>query len=147
LREAQRMVRDPLAAEEVVQEALLRAWRMRGECRRPEAPEGWLVQITRNEALRRLGRDRTRAEREIPSGDEGPDQATAGEPEGRLEVLDLHRALREVSTAERALLVLRYGCDLPQTDIARALEMPETTVRVRLHRARKRIKRAMETAA
>ena len=148
LREAQRMLRDPLAAEDAVQEALLRAWRQRDTCQRPDAPLGWMVQITRNEALRLIGRSQQRAERELPSAEEvvaTPVEA-GPEPEGRLERIDLRRALENVSTDDRTLLALRYGCDLTQPDIAEALDVPEGTVKVRLHRARKRVRQAMEAA-
>jgi RNA polymerase sigma-70 factor (ECF subfamily) len=145
LREAQRVLRDPVAAEDAVQEALLRAWRQRDSCVRQEEPLGWLVQITRREALRRLGRDRRRAERELPVGDERPGDVSSSGPGARLEeVLDLRRALADITAEERALLTLRYGADLAQPDIARILAVPEGTVKVRLFRARKRIRRAME---
>jgi len=120
----------------------MRAWRQRDSCQRPESPLSWMVQITRNEALRRLGRDRLRAENELAS----EDHAGVHSPlETRLEVLDLRRALEDITEEERALLTLRYGADLTQPDIAGLLEVPEGTVKVRLFRARKRIRQAMET--
>ena len=146
LREAQRFLRDPLAAEDAVQEALLRAWRQRETCRQPDAPLGWMVQITRNEALRRLGRDRRRADHELIDAGEHNDRSP-WEPDRRIEVLDLRRALADISAEERALLTLRYGADLTQPDIAEMLDVPEGTVKVRLFRARKRIRQAMETPA
>jgi RNA polymerase sigma-70 factor, ECF subfamily len=146
LREAQRFLRDPLAAEDAVQEALLRAWRQRESCRQPDAPLGWMVQITRNEALRRLGRDRRRADHELGDSEQHNDRSP-WEPDRRIEVLDLRRALADMSAEERALLTLRYGADLTQPDIAEMLDVPEGTVKVRLFRARKRIRQAMETPA
>jgi len=135
------VLRDPLAAEDAVQEAMMRAWRQRDSCQRPESPIAWMVQITRNEALRRLGRERLRADHELV----GEDHPAAESPlERRLEVLDLRRALTAVTAEERALLTLRYGADLTQPAIARMLDVPEGTVKVRLFRARKRIRQAME---
>jgi RNA polymerase sigma-70 factor (ECF subfamily) len=142
LREAQRVLRDPVAAEDAVQEAMMRAWRQRDSCQRPESPMAWMVQITRNEALRRLGRDRLRAVRELADDDHDGVHAPL---ETRLELLDLRRVLAEMPVAERALLTLRYGADLTQPDIAQMLAVPEGTVKVRLFRARKRIRQAMET--
>jgi RNA polymerase sigma-70 factor (ECF subfamily) len=141
LREAQRVLRDPLAAEDAVQEAMMRAWRQRDSCQRPESPMAWMVQITRNEALRRLGRDRLQTDHELA----GEEHAGEHSPlETRLEVLDLRHALAVLTAEERALLTLRYGADLTQPDIARMLDLPEGTVKVRLFRARKRIRQAME---
>jgi RNA polymerase sigma-70 factor, ECF subfamily len=137
------VLRDPLAAEDAVQEAMMRAWRQRDSCRRPDAPLGWMVQITRNEALRRLGRDRLRADHELADESDAREHSP-WEPEGRLEVLDLRRAMADMSVEERALLTLRYGADLTQPDIAEMLDVPEGTVKVRLFRARKRIRQAME---
>ena len=145
LREAQRMLRDPLAAEDAVQEALLRAWRGRDACHSENGPEGWLVQITRNEALRLAGRSRVRAEREMPTAEDvHPLPAPGPDMERRLELLDLRRALAQIPDQERTLLTLRYGADLAQPEIAKSLDVPEGTVKVRLHRARKRLRRAME---
>jgi RNA polymerase sigma-70 factor, ECF subfamily len=141
LREAQRVLRDPLAAEEAVQEAMMRAWRQRDSCQRPDSPLAWMVQITRNEALRRLGRDRLLAAHELV----GEDDAVSDSPlETRLEVLDLRRALAALTAEERVLLTLRYGADLTQPDIAQMLDVPEGTVKVRLFRARRRVRQAME---
>jgi RNA polymerase sigma-70 factor, ECF subfamily len=144
LREAQRVLRDPIAAEDAVQEALLRAWRHRDNCR--EAPLGWMVQITRNEALRRLGHDKRRADHETDDECQHT-RRSPFEPDHRIEVLDLRRALADISAEERALLTLRYGADLTQPDIAEMLDVPEGTVKVRLFRARKRIRQAMETSS
>jgi RNA polymerase sigma-70 factor (ECF subfamily) len=102
-----------------------------------------MVQITRNEALRRLGRDRLRADHEL-GGDDDAGAQFPWEPDRRLEVLDLRRAMADISAEERALLTLRYGADLTQPDIAEMLDVPEGTVKVRLFRARKRIRQAME---
>jgi len=106
------------------------------------------VRITRNEALRLIERTQARAEKELPSAsDVETAQAPSGrEPERRLDLLDLRRALSCMSTDERALLALRYGCDLSQPEVAEALDVPEGTVKVRLHRARKRVRQAMEAA-
>src|SRR5216117_2113559 len=52
LRLAQRLLRHPDDAEEAVQEAMIRAWRAREECRVPAARTAWLLQITRREAFR-----------------------------------------------------------------------------------------------
>jgi RNA polymerase sigma-70 factor (ECF subfamily) len=147
VREAQRMLDDPVAAEDAAQEALLRAWRQRDACRNREAPEGWIVQIARNEALRLAGRTRMRAEREVHSPDDVPGLESGTEPEAQLDALDLQRALSCMSAQERALLTLRYCADLAQPDLARSLDVPEGTIRVRLHRARKRLRRAMEAQA
>ena len=55
---------------------------------------------------------------------------------------DIHAALRQLDARDRRLLMLRYGRDMTQAAIARLLEIPEGTVKVRLHRARGKLRRA-----
>jgi RNA polymerase sigma-70 factor, ECF subfamily len=71
--------------------------------------------------------------------------------DGRIEQLVSHaptrQALDRLSPDERTLLLLRYGEDLTQPELARRLDLPEGTVKVRLHRIRKRFAEALEECA
>jgi RNA polymerase sigma-70 factor (ECF subfamily) len=58
-----------------------------------------------------------------------------------VERADLHAALGQLNERDRQLLELRYGEDLTQAAIARRLGLPEGTVKVRLHRARDKLRR------
>jgi RNA polymerase sigma-70 factor (ECF subfamily) len=139
--EAVRILRRPEDAEEVVQEALARAWRGRRSCRTPDAPLPWCLQITRNEALRLIGRRRGVSPVQ-PLEDDGEvaDQRALGQEERTVVRLDVGRALEELTPHERLLIALRYDHDFSHSEIATRLEIPEATARVRLHRARKRLK-------
>ena len=57
-----------------------------------------------------------------------------------VELADLHAALQELSDRDRQLLEMRYEEDLTQATIARRLGVPEGTVKVRLHRARAKLR-------
>jgi RNA polymerase sigma-70 factor (ECF subfamily) len=139
--EALRVVRRHHDAEEVVQEALARAWRSRGSCRTPEAPMPWCLQITRNEALRLLGRRRTAGSADALEDDiELEDQRAHGESDRAALRVDLDRALRTLTPHERLLIALRYEYDCSHPEIAAKLRIPEATARVHLHRAQKRLK-------
>jgi RNA polymerase sigma-70 factor, ECF subfamily len=59
----------------------------------------------------------------------------------RLEIVDLLATLRP---ADRQLVWLRYFEDVTQANVARRLGVPEGTVKVRLHRVRKHLRRALE---
>jgi RNA polymerase sigma factor (sigma-70 family) len=59
-----------------------------------------------------------------------------------VESADLQAALADLSDRDRELLELRYEEDLTQKMIARRLGIPEGTVKVRLHRARDKLRRA-----
>jgi RNA polymerase sigma-70 factor (ECF subfamily) len=139
--EALRVVRRHHDAEEVVQEALARAWRSRGSCRTPEAPMPWCLQITRNEALRLLGRRGTLGSGEtLELEDEFEDHRAHGEVDRAMLRVDLDRALQTLTPHERLLIGLRYEYDCSHPEIAARLRIPEATARVHLHRARKRLK-------
>ena len=57
-----------------------------------------------------------------------------------VELSDLHAALELLSDRDRRLLEMKYQEDLTQAMIARRLGIPEGTVKVRLHRARNKLR-------
>lgn len=140
--EALRILRRPHDAEEAVQEALARAWRSRHACRTPEAPLPWCLQITRNEAIRLIGkRDRTGAH-VIPleESDLIEDSRAARDAPRALLKIDIDRTLKDLTPHERLMIGLRYGYDCSNAEIAQTFDIPETTARVRLHRLHKRLR-------
>lgn len=140
-RHAQRQARrllEPHEAEDAVQEAMIRAWRGRHRCRSPGAPEPWVRQIARNEALRLRDRRGGRAE-PVTYEEESNGGAVDPPEEGVLRRISVGQALGKLGSEERKLVELRYVNDLPQGQIASILGIPEATVRVRLHRIRKRL--------
>jgi RNA polymerase sigma-70 factor (ECF subfamily) len=140
-REARRVTRDAVLAEDAAQDALVRAWRARGTCRTPEAPGPWLAAIARNVALRAL---RRRRRDPYPLTFEGS-LLRESDPKAQdaiaqaLERVVFGDLLRLLTAPERRLLRLRYEDDLTQPEIARRLGLPEGTVKVRLHRLRARL--------
>jgi RNA polymerase sigma-70 factor (ECF subfamily) len=143
LREARRLL-PGTEAEEAVQEALVRAWTRRHACRTPEAPLPWMLEITRNESRRLLQR---RARRLHPT----PVDPLPCEPEAEDDALTgtttrvtVEQALARLEDADRRVLRLRYADDLTQAEVARRLGVPEGTVKVRLHRARGRLRTLLE---
>src|SRR5205814_1029420 len=125
VREARRFVGES-DAQDVAQEALLRAYRHFDRCRTPEAPLPWLLTIVRREALRR------RARREAEPIDTDPPDLAGEDAIGRAGLrVDVACALRSLSAAERRLVALRYVFDMSTAELARHLGIPEGTVRVR----------------
>lgn len=144
LREAHRLL-PGAEAEEAVQEALIRAWTRRHACRSPDAPLPWMLEITRNESRRLLAR---RARRQYPAACE---PSLYADPEVEDDELasattrvTVEQALARLEDADRRVLRLRYADDLTQADVARRLGLPEGTVKVRLHRARGRLRTILE---
>ena len=136
--EASRLLRDPDAAEDAAQEAMIRAWRQRDSCRSPDAPEGWLRQIARNEALRQ--RSRTRELEQLPEDAAGAD----GPEDSLVDRLFLSQALHGLRAQDRTLVVLRYQLDMTDVAIAERLGIAQSTVRVRLHRLKKELRVLMD---
>jgi RNA polymerase sigma-70 factor, ECF subfamily len=140
LRVARHYSGDPTEAEDVAQDAVLRAWRRRTGLRRDLRRREWLAAIARNEAFRHRSRRRP-ASVVIDGADEAEaDEAVLTTP---LRV-DVHAALARLTAPDRLLLQLRYAEDLTQTAIAALLQLPEGTVKVRLHRARARFRQAYD---
>ena len=141
--EAARVLRDPDDAEDAAQEAALRAWRHSHTRREAGDREAWLATIARNESLRVASRRARVRQTEVSDaggewGDEDPALASVWAEIGFASLL------APLRTHERRLLELRYLQELSVTEIASRLAMPEGTVKVRLHRLRKRLRPLLE---
>ena len=135
---AYRYASNPSEAEDIAQDALLRAWRRRSTLREADRRNQWLATIVRNEAFRQHARVRPDPIATIETQEGAEDAQVVG----TVERADLHAALDRLSDKDRQLLELRYNEDLTQSAIARRLGIPEGTVKVRLHRARNKLRRA-----
>jgi RNA polymerase sigma-70 factor (ECF subfamily) len=112
----------------------------RDTCRSPGAPLPWVLEITRNEARRLIGRQSRRSTHElIGPGELEADCEDRDLTDAALR-LSLEQALGAMADADRSLLRMRYAEDLTQSEVARRLGVPEGTVKVRLHRARRRLR-------
>jgi RNA polymerase sigma-70 factor, ECF subfamily len=135
---AYRYASNPSEAEDIAQDALLRAWRRRSTLRDPERRNQWLATIVRNEAFRQHARPRP----DLTSTLELQEGAEDEQVLAAVELADLHAALKVLNDPERQLLEMRYEEDMTHPDIARRLGIPEGTVKVRLHRARNKLRQA-----
>ncbi|MEE9297511.1 MAG: sigma-70 family RNA polymerase sigma factor [Acidimicrobiia bacterium] len=144
---AVRLVGPDLAAD-VAQEALIRAWRAMPRFRGEAALGTWLHRITVNTAWtmrKRAARHETQR-LDDAAYDLAVDQATGPEKAGEmLEVrARLKAAIEQLSPGQRAVLVLRDVYGWSHTEVARELGITHTTAKVRLHRARKRVRSLLE---
>lgn len=142
LRLAWRFARNLAEAEDIAQDALLRAWDKKHTLRNPKARKQWLAVIVRNEAYRQFGRTRPDP---ISMQDYDPgvddERVTA-----TVERADLQQAIDRLNERDRMLVRLRYHEDLTQEAIARRLGIPDGTVKVRLHRVRAKLRREIGAA-
>ncbi len=133
---AYRYARNPSEAEDIAQDALLRAWRRRSTLRDSDRRNQWLATIVRNEAFRQQARVRP----DLTSAIEFREGAEDEQVLAAVELADLHAALELLNQRDRELLEMKYEEDLTQATIARRLGIPEGTVKVRLHRARNKLR-------
>jgi RNA polymerase sigma-70 factor (ECF subfamily) len=141
LRLAYRYASNPSEAEDIAQDALLRAWRRRSTLRDADRRNQWLAAIVRNEAFRQHARMRP----DPTSAIEGREGVEDEQVIATVELADLRAAMKRLNDRDRQLLQMRYEDDMTQGAIARKLGIPEGTVKVRLHRARNRLRSAYVT--
>jgi len=125
-------------AEDVSQDAFLRAFHRLHNFRGDAPFRSWLLRITHNAALDHLGR--RRPEPVDPETLETAEQSLSRQPAERLEVRErierLERKLRGLSPQHRTVLVLRDAEGLSYAEIAEITDTPIGSVKGRLHRAR-----------
>ncbi len=136
------VVWSPEDAQEVVQDATVRAWRQLGGLRDETRWPGWYRRIAVRQAIDRARKLGDRRVREIDVG--SVDSNAGTDPSGQwTERVAIMEALSHLTPDDRTLLGLRFGADLEVPDIAAALDVPLGTVKSRLHRALGRLAQAM----
>lgn len=142
-RYARGLLRDAEAADDLVQETLLRAFRGRRHFRRPDNLRAWLftilLNIRRNE-LRALAR----RPRVIPLDDMLAPPGRDGAQESTAELRRVLAALDGLSDELREALLLVAVEGLTYRETAEVLAVPIGTVMSRLHRARERLRELHE---
>jgi len=128
---ARRILRDGYAAEDAVQDALVRAWRDLRSLRDRDRFDAWLHRL-----LVHACADQTRRSRRRPV-DVTIDAIDAPDPTDDLARVgdrdEIERAFLQLSVEHRAVLVLTHYADLPAAEVASILGIPVGTVYSRLH--------------
>lgn len=133
---------DATLADDLTAEAFARAWTSRGKIREATV-KAYLFTIARNlyrDHLRRNNR-LTELEETIPDSKPG----LASQTEHKAELETVMAALRKLSEVDRAALLMRAQEEMSYEEIAQALNLPVTTVKVKVHRARLKLMQARET--
>ena len=142
---AYRLVGDEEDARDVVQEAYLRAYRGLKRFRGDAQFTTWLYRITANCASTHAGQARPQPPRGAARGRAAGRQAAGGATprptptSGELRE-QLQEALVDLPPRLRAVVVLRDIYDLPHEAIAAELGISESAAKVRLHRARRKLR-------
>ncbi|MCY4566768.1 MAG: RNA polymerase sigma factor [Candidatus Poribacteria bacterium] len=146
---AQQIVRNPTDAEDVVQDAFLRAFEALPQLSDLNRFGAWLHSITRNRALRYY----RSASRYQPQEDMEPylNRATDTSAEDPAHIVEreltqqaIRDAIQELPTDFRAVIELYYWAEMPQKRMAEFLSLPLTTVKWRLHKAKELLKTILE---
>ncbi len=145
---ALRIVRSEEDAEEAAQDAFVRVWRALPQFRGESKFSTWLYRVVVRCAYDASARLRARREREEPLDDgrgsvEGSGPAAAGpDPGARARERRVARLLEQLTEVQRAAVTLYYYEDQSVEEVARALDLPEGTVKTHLHRARAAMRQA-----
>ena len=141
---ARRLVSDDDDAQDVVQEAYLRAFRSIKKFRGDAQFSTWLYRITANCASTHLGRRRRHhhdeLDEEVAVPDPQPDHDPAAACEATLLRDRLEAAIAELPPRLRVVVVLRDIYDMNHAEIAEELDISESAAKVRLHRARRKLR-------
>jgi RNA polymerase sigma-70 factor (ECF subfamily) len=130
------LCRDPHLADDVVQEAMLRAFRALDRLNDEGLVKTWLLTIVRREHARVYERKRFETtDIDDLSAAESALIATSDDSD----VDDMRRAIFELADEYREPLVLQVLMGLSTAEIAEALELKQGAVLTRLHRARKQL--------
>ena len=133
------MLHDAAAAEDVVQEAALKAWRKREQLRPESDARPWFLAIVANECRSVRRRCWWSV---LPLGLREPPGPSEEQP--TTDGLDLRRALRRLPVGDQLVVVLFFYLDLPLDEVARASGLTVTAARSRLYRALKKLRPDME---
>jgi RNA polymerase sigma-70 factor (ECF subfamily) len=130
------------AAEDAVQEALLRAWERSDRGEQVESLDAWVATVALNlsrSALRRLRSER-RAKARLRASGWAEDHALSTD-----RAVDVDRALAGLPRRQREAVVLRYYLQMDTREVATVLRVSEGTVKSTLSRARTALAAALGT--
>lgn len=145
---ALRVLADPHEAEDLAQEAFVRAWMALPGFRGQARFQTWLYRIVTNLCYNRLPRLRRElaalGENELDDlpADAGAEAGSGLEAEQRRAFL--YRQIEQLPEGQRLLVMLRFQQSLSYEDIARATDLPLGTVKTGLFRARARLRQALQ---
>jgi RNA polymerase sigma-70 factor (ECF subfamily) len=146
------IVRDAGEAEDLAQETLLRAHLQQGSLRDSQALESWLFKTATHISIDRLRQRAGTVERHLQTPVEDLPLADQDRPSPFAIVEQdemsqcVQRYLAELSDAYKAVLLLHDVDKHTAAEIAELLQLPLATVKMRLHRARRRLQALLKDA-
>jgi len=138
------LCRDKAIAEDVVQEAMLRAWKSLDALRDDAAAKPWLLTIVRRENARHFERKRLQTV-DIDNLTASQAALLAEPPDD--DTRDLRAAIYALDDDYREPLVLQVLMGYSTSEIAAQMGIQQGAVLTRLHRARAKLRDTMQTGA
>jgi RNA polymerase sigma factor (sigma-70 family) len=136
-----RILRDPELARDAAQQALLNAWRDLRTLRDPDRLDPWLYRLV----VRACYAEARQRRRTIGLTSLAVIRSVHEQPIAQVDDHDqLERGFRRLSPEQRTVVVLHYYLDLPLTEVAGIMGIPDGTVRSRLHYAISALRAALE---
>lgn len=129
-------------AEDIVQEAFLRAFEAMGSFRREAKFSSWLYRIVLNRSRDYLSRRGREGLKKKLSGDQ---PAPAGTPGDALERRILETALAELPDGMREVLIMHDVLGMGHDEIGRALKVRGGTSKSQLHKAREKLRLRLQS--
>jgi RNA polymerase sigma-70 factor, ECF subfamily len=138
---------NPEQAEDLVQETMIAVWgKARLYTRDRGSASTWIFTISRNLRIDRLRREKAVYFTDIDDFDAPSDDPAIDDVLGRFEEDGLvAKALATIPEEQRALLILSYVDDVPQSEIAVRLNIPLGTVKSRMRLGYRRLRKLLET--
>lgn len=135
---------DPDTAEDMVQDALVRAYASLAECRDPEAFRSWAYRILRNRCLDHLKNIRRR---DVPLEDASPDgvEGFGAAPTTELRH-ELDDALGRLSPLLREAFLLKHEAGYSYDEMAAINDASPSAMKMRVHRAREELRDLLRPA-
>ncbi len=134
-------------AEDLVQETMITVW-SKAALFMPErgGVSTWIFTIARNLRIDRMRREKTSLYTDIDDYDAESNDPAQDDAMSRLQEDGfVARALAQIPEEQRSLLLLSYVEDLPQSEIAKRLQIPLGTVKSRMRLAYRRMRKLLET--
>jgi RNA polymerase sigma-70 factor (ECF subfamily) len=139
---AYRMLKNREEAEEIAQDAFLKAYSSLKNFRRKSKFSTWIYRIVYNLAVSHLRKNKKQVQ-SLDDQEHPLNLEDASEKMDSLEAGDrqkfVQQALSKLSHDEQTIMTLYYQDDLPVGEIAEITQMTQSNVKVKLHRARKRL--------
>jgi RNA polymerase sigma-70 factor, ECF subfamily len=146
------LIRDATEADDLVQEAFIRAHQRRDSLRDPGALESWLYQIATHVSIDRMRQRAKAAERHVGEPVEDLPIPDSTQP-SVLTVIQqdemsacVQRYVSKLSDTYKAVLLMCDADGVSAKEAAELLQLPLTTVKMRLHRARQQMQASLKNA-